>query len=1089
MASPRVSSGRAQLIREMSRDMGKTKNNNFHYENPTVTSHVSIDDISFTTTDLEAGCHYTDLEAYVQNHKAEKEKAAKQAEKKVDRKKYPVYDIPGTSYQIDTANLDRLFPDSTVSSISSGSSSGAMPSLENTRGAKKAKAKLDKASNKDDSIHSSKALVGGYRVAYTPPATTPRNNSKQAGKDHLRESVQGRLASVSQRDNPTSNARVSKASDTVAGKVGHASRTNDAQKDVGADFSHVVHVNQAAEHQARMQPTPTTRTTRFGSGNQAAAVNKQSAASVVINQLKQKVANATNGNATQTLTAEQTATAQSVGLPNMPHMTELVSGIFHDGTPVFSRHGNPQATRFVSRSGNTEAAKRAERANLDVLPLPNDEQAILVSLKLLQDRVAELEHGKAAAEVEVQEYQQENMLLKAERKEYRRHQRSDSALGVSEGNSDDGHHFASVTSKAAEKVLQARLADSIRKITVNETIIKNVSEERDAAVSQLGVAFNNAEELKADNDALHNENADMRAELDHLSKTMVNVALFQNIAEERNAAVSQLSVALNDIEVLKAENADLQSRVEQLVADAQLKRLTRRTAAAIADTQRNDSPRKQSQQEPITLDSPLSSPRRARRSGNSPQKERLSESIRRLGEDVSRVSKHHSEEQVVATEVPSRKMSKVVIESPHDSDDTCSDEATQTGVTQNVSTSHGDTTYLSVVGVSQHNRYDHGTASDFSQSRDISRLRQMIEADRLTRAGHSKQSNKDAAQSELIRRVFSTGPSESAPIVPRKSSMKTLSTEQLQDATLTGRLSIPNDADVSGNVASRFQRVSSRQSKQSARDDTRVSEHNMDFTEQSMRSEPRSTRRVSHPDGRQSKQSVHENMHVSDRRSVRDDTRRSHRHSAPEMTSAFIVPDITLRYQDLPELSKAAQRVLDEVAPHACNNCATCKQVVKEANSTKQTIKISKPVPVSDRMPSPGPYGDEPTIRPSQPPALALATVMKTLEDERAHLMIEQTRWQMVYNRHDASMSRRRRNHIRDSLESIAIRLEEKADQIYSLYDVLEGQKKNGDMMTEDEVEVTLMNLGIDTGLVQTDVVHESASDEEELPWEGVESA
>ncbi len=95
-----------------------------------------------------------------------------------------------------------------------------------------------------------------------------------------------------------------------------------------------------------------------------------------------------------------------------------------------------------------------------------------------------------------------------------------------------------------------------------------------------------------------------------------------------------------------------------------------------------------------------------------------------------------------------------------------------------------------------------------------------------------------------------------------------------------------------------------------------------------------------------------------------------------------------------------------------------------------------------------------------------------------------------------------------------------KADQIYALYDVLEGQKESGQMMTMDEegLEMTLQSIGLDInelGLggvgddtnardddptrefqdvhAQRPVELEEDSDlsdddeEDELPWEGVE--
>jgi Centrosome microtubule-binding domain of Cep57 len=116
------------------------------------------------------------------------------------------------------------------------------------------------------------------------------------------------------------------------------------------------------------------------------------------------------------------------------------------------------------------------------------------------------------------------------------------------------------------------------------------------------------------------------------------------------------------------------------------------------------------------------------------------------------------------------------------------------------------------------------------------------------------------------------------------------------------------------------------------------------------------------------------------------------------MTSAFIVPDITIRDFPLekevePTLSLAAQRVLDGLAQHNGQNCTVCRRITSHAHGkgnreeeVKETLKVPRPVPVSERMPQSGEWNEEPTVRPSQPPATALAIVMKGLEDELNHL-------------------------------------------------------------------------------------------------------
>lgn len=238
------------------------------------------------------------------------------------------------------------------------------------------------------------------------------------------------------------------------------------------------------------------------------------------------------------------------------------------------------------------------------------------------------------------------------------------------------------------------------------------------------------------------------------------------------------------------------------------------------------------------------------------------------------------------------------------------------------------------------------------------------------------------------------------------------------------------------------------------------------------------------------------------------------------MTSAFIVPDITIRNpginsQSVPELTQAAQDVLDGLAKHDGQNCTVCKRAIRHdenhehSATAREAIKIPKPVPVSDRMPKSSLYEEEPTIRPAQAPGLALAVVLKGLDDELSHLKIELTQYQALYNGHDPALSKRKRKMVYHKIETLLKAIEVKADQVYALYDVLEGQKQDGHEISQEEVEITLQLVGINTvGLhLRGGGADEEQQGEKEkpserhlwdldsdgenidnLPWEGIET-
>ena len=223
------------------------------------------------------------------------------------------------------------------------------------------------------------------------------------------------------------------------------------------------------------------------------------------------------------------------------------------------------------------------------------------------------------------------------------------------------------------------------------------------------------------------------------------------------------------------------------------------------------------------------------------------------------------------------------------------------------------------------------------------------------------------------------------------------------------------------------------------------------------------------------------------------------------------VPGIASQPQ--PELSRA-RADFTKNEDHEIRNCTFCRAVIErgidhEHNGTAtENIKIPKPVPVSERIPEAAHYEEEPTIRPSQPPALALATVLKGLSDEHSHLIIQYSHYKSLYVRHDPSIMKTKRKDLWGKMQTLLNAMEAKADQIYALYDVLEGQKADGTIDLEDkEVEETLQSVGIDLvelGLrggaapareQKVDFAQRRAWDLEsnensthDLPWEGIES-
>ncbi|KAI1413156.1 hypothetical protein F5Y13DRAFT_161706 [Hypoxylon sp. FL1857] len=193
------------------------------------------------------------------------------------------------------------------------------------------------------------------------------------------------------------------------------------------------------------------------------------------------------------------------------------------------------------------------------------------------------------------------------------------------------------------------------------------------------------------------------------------------------------------------------------------------------------------------------------------------------------------------------------------------------------------------------------------------------------------------------------------------------------------------------------------------------------------------------------------------------------------MTSALFIDDITLEEHKTAEkqsakkatkteLSKDAKQVLDNLChDHDCGNCVVCARINshrRDANigTGKKTVRVEKPVPVTSRARAQPEYEDQSTIRPSQDPGVALAKVIKSLEDEERHLCFAIKKKEAVYNECNPAYHRTMWKSLSDEIDKLRKARGLKRDQIYYLHDALEGQKASGQEMTMEFVDLTVMS-------------------------------
>jgi hypothetical protein len=199
----------------------------------------------------------------------------------------------------------------------------------------------------------------------------------------------------------------------------------------------------------------------------------------------------------------------------------------------------------------------------------------------------------------------------------------------------------------------------------------------------------------------------------------------------------------------------------------------------------------------------------------------------------------------------------------------------------------------------------------------------------------------------------------------------------------------------------------------------------------------------------------------------RDDTIHSRKnqstHTRKEQPALSSTTHPSESSKDRPVLSSNARQVLDGLCEHNCPNCKICARVstfkIKPCSKrAKQTVRVERPTPVSQLNLESAYEGDEPTLRPAQPPAIALASVLKGLNDELKHLKRRYTVATNLYTNHDAPLKRAQMAMITEEMDQLKEVIGIKTSQIYDLYDVLEGQLQAGQTMEEEYVDITVVS-------------------------------
>lgn len=960
------------------------------------------------------------------------------------------YEEEEPDYAFNTSTFEQYLPDFSpvgTSEEEEEADNDDSISIEAGRGPTKPPRRLDDSRNSymsiENSVRSSSPAVRlDYPTSNTPQKSALRNPARRAVSDSLRKDAQIRRASLAHKENVDPHTAKSNRKERRTLSDMHAKVRDTYEGSLIEDERPPVMAN-------------STRPTRFGNPNLshqiADAVEKASQEAYARELRRGKSSNSSRNMANN---AGDTATQQSFLLPDLPNLSELVSGVYEDGTPVYARQNRARTTRFVSPPHDaTDVSLTREHMPLDAVPIPEDEKALFVSLRLLQDKVAELERSKSDAERRMDDMKRENEALRANKRSKDKHGRS----RPYESDEDDyrrdqlanenqskhfyiGHRDTELTLyaelDAANLALQNKLDIIERKAQIQESTLKRLNRERDMAVSQLGVAYLESQDLKSENESLRQENADLKSQISKILSAGSRAR--EDTVESEQSSMTDASDEDSQIDTQHSKHTSRSTREVTGKSSRSKSRRQEDSRAKIStqvDKEISRLEKERAEEALFSIDVPQTREKSKSRSGKSKSRSESS--------DVSTRKQSNTGKQ---------RVKRVVVEEVEETEPVES-SGEVTGNTKKSNATEQDLTLLSFVDVSCLSCYCHITHPyllEF-QEREIAQLRKTLEEERLARKRRQSSTSKEQTANETGN---TTRQSLAKSTIPRKSSLKESKGLPSRPASAMGDLTANSKASMTEGESN-----------------------------------------LSVPVERPRRHSDNSGAAASQRR---------RRRMAEEMTSAFILPDITfnpahLVENNLSKLPEPAQRALDSATKHNGKNCTVCKQSIPGASCehTAEAVKIPKPVPVSERMPEPSVYNEEPTMRPAQSPELALATVLKALEDELAHLKMQLVAYQGSYNKLDASLSKRQRKSVGEKIEKLLKDIDMKADQIYALYDVLEGQKQNGREMTEQEMEVTLQSIGIDTAGRTADVTattdkssrkEPDSEDDDELPWEGFES-
>ena len=116
-------------------------------------------------------------------------------------------------------------------------------------------------------------------------------------------------------------------------------------------------------------------------------------------------------------------------------------------------------------------------------------------------------------------------------------------------------------------MLQSQLDATDRRASTLETVVNNMTKERDSAVSQLGVAYFTIEQLKRENNDLATDNQELRIQINHLHTDHENETLEWTTKEnDLRRKIQQAKYSVRNLEEMSQDMFNGRRRSTKLAA-------------------------------------------------------------------------------------------------------------------------------------------------------------------------------------------------------------------------------------------------------------------------------------------------------------------------------------------------------------------------------------------------------------------------------------------------------------------------------------------------------------------------------------------